>query len=66
VLQGVAETNEQPVIMQNNMLKLVCAGVVGKALRYWSEGPGIDPGGVTWEIFSYIRQIHVPEVDSAS
>ena len=26
------------------------SGVVGKALRYWSEGPGIDPRSL--EIFS--------------
>jgi hypothetical protein len=26
-------------------------GLVVKALRYWSEGPGIDPGGVTGDFY---------------
>jgi len=30
-------------------------GVVVKALRYYSEGPGIDPQSLT-----VIRQFHVP------
>jgi hypothetical protein len=41
-------------------------GVVVKALRYESEGPGTIPGGVNGEFFLCIRQLHVPGVDSAS
>jgi hypothetical protein len=39
---------------------------VVKALRYESEGPGIDPGGVTGDFFRSILQFHVPVVDSVS
>jgi hypothetical protein len=28
-------------------------GVVVKALHYWSEGPGIDPGVVTGDFFIF-------------
>jgi hypothetical protein len=38
---------------------------VVKALRYKSEGPGIELGGVTGDFFRGIQQFHVPGVDSA-
>jgi hypothetical protein len=35
--------------------------IVVKALRYWSDGPWIDPGGVTWDFLrGSFRQNHVP------
>ena len=38
-----------------------------KALRYYSEGPGIDPRSCHWGFFSRsIRQVHVRGVDSDS
>ena len=40
--------------------------VVVKALRYQSEGPGIDPRSCHWGFFRSVRQVHVPGVDSAS
>jgi hypothetical protein len=41
-------------------------GVVVKALRYYSEGPGIDSQYCNWGFFRGIRQFNVPGVDSAS
>ena len=36
-------------------------GVVVKALRYWSDGPGIDSRWCHWGFFPwYPRQNHVP------
>jgi len=39
----------------------VWGGVVVKALRYYSDGPGIDPRWYQWGFFPwYTRQNHVP------
>ena len=40
--------------------------VVVKALRYYPEGPGIDPQSCHWGFFRSIREVHVPRVDSVS
>jgi len=42
-------------------------GVVVKGLRYWSGGPGIYSGGVTWDFFrGTADRTACLEVDSAS
>ena len=43
--------------------------VVVKALRYWSDGPGIDPRWCHWGFFFSVvpsDKVMCPEVDSAS
>ena len=50
--------NDFQCILLNN---LAWGSVVVKALRYYSDGPGIDPSGVTLDLFrGSFRQNHVP------
>jgi hypothetical protein len=48
------------------IFKLSWGGVVVKALRYQSQGPGVFPRWCHWGFFCGIRQFDVLEIDSAS
>jgi hypothetical protein len=60
------------IVAGNHLIKecfsFVARGSVEiKALRYQSEGPGIDPRSCHFGFFfRSIRQVHVPGVDSTS
>ena len=50
-----------PIFCGLNLYNGVYGSVVVKALRRLSDGPGIDPGGVTWDFFRCsFQKIHVP------
>ena len=66
VLIYVIRTNKMHTFFINDLIQLyfllgAWGSVVVKALRYWSDGPGIDSRWCHWGFFPwYPRQNHVP------